>query len=228
MGTLTGMNIADRAWTKANEATAGAATRWTSAEALMWLNDAQRAIVVQLPRANTVRATPTVVAGTRQTLAGLGLTTGIGISDISANYNAAGTVRGRAIVKSEKAYFDDALPGWHAETATEAKHWFYDDTDPLAFYIWPAITGASGKLEIIYPALPTDLAAIGNTISLGDEYAEAMQMYLLYSFFSKDATYAKSPQLATTYYGMFQGLLGIRGKNLAGGDSATDAKALGA
>ena len=228
MGTLTGMNIADRAWYKANEATGGTATRWTSTEALLWLNDAQRAIVVALPRANTVRATPTVVAGTRQTLAGLGLTTGIGISDISANYNAAGTVRGRAIVKSEKSYFDDALPGWHAETATEAKHWFYDDTDPLAFYIWPAITSAAGKLEILYPALPTDLATINSTISLGDEYAEAMQMYLLYSFFSKDATYAKSPQTAASAYGMFQGLLGIRGQNLAGGDKATDAKALGA
>ena len=45
MGTMTGMDIANRAWTKVNEETGGTAVRWPSDEALDWINDAQREIV---------------------------------------------------------------------------------------------------------------------------------------------------------------------------------------
>jgi hypothetical protein len=225
MGTLTGMNIADRAWTKVNEATGGAATRWTSAEALMWLNDAERAIVTLLPRANTLRATPSAESGPRQTLAGLGLTTGFQVTNVLANYNAAGTVRGRPITKTDRIHLDEMRPGWQAEAASEAIHWLDDPSDPKTFYLWPCTTG---KVEVLYAALPAALGALSSTFTIGDEYADALQFYLLASFTSKDSTYTKSPQLAATYGQMFMSALGMRGQSITGNSQLGDARAKGA
>lgn len=224
MGTLLGSYVADGAWLKANDATGGAATRWLTAEALRWLNNGQREIVNQLPRANAVTATPTVVAGTRQTLSGLGLTTGVQIIDVTANFNTGATVRGRAITKRDRADFDDQIPSWHSDTAAEADHWMQDDRDPKAFYIYPAIASAAGKLEVVYAANPTDLASLASAISLDDIYANALEAFVLFSFYSKDATYAKGMQLAATYYSLFKDLLGVRGTNIAGIAAKGDSK----
>jgi hypothetical protein len=228
MGLLTAMNIADRAWTKANEATGGSATRWTSSEALMWLRDAERQIVVDLPRANTLRATPVATAGTRQTLTGLGLTSGFQVTDVVCNYNAAGTERGRPITKIDRIHLDEMRPGWHSETGDEAEHWVEDTRDPKTFYLWPSVYSAGGRIEVLYPALPTDIASINATFTIGDEFAEALQFYLLFSFFSKDATFAKSPQIAATYRSLYQQALGMRGQNIAGNSALGDTKAKGA
>ncbi len=228
MGTITCQSIADKAWTKVNEATGGSAVRWPTAEAFGWICDGQREIVNQLPRSYAVRSTPTVVAGTRQTLAGLGLTTAIQVLDVVANYNAAGTVRVRAITKRNRAEIDDQVPTWHSATASEAVHWYFDDQDPKAFYIYPAILSAAGKLEIITSDSPADPASIAAAITLDDIYANALQFFVLFSFYSKDATYTKSPQAAATYSSLVQGSRGIRGQNIAGSDKAGDMKALGA
>ena len=63
---------------------------------------------------------------------------------------------------------------------------------------------------------------------MDDTYANALQFFVLFSFYSKDATYTKSPQAAATYWNLFQGSLGIRGQNIAGSDKAGDMKAVGA
>lgn len=228
MGTITCQQIADKAWTKVNEATGGSAVRWPAAEAFGWICDGQREIVNQLPRSYAVRSTPTVLAGTRQTLGGMGLTSALQVLDVVANYNLAGTVRGRSITKRGRAEIDDQLPTWHSVTGAEAVHWYFDDQDPKAFYIYPAIASAAGKLEIITSDSPADPASIADVITLDDVYANAIQFFVLFSFYSKDATYTKNPQTAASYWGLFQGSLGIRGQNIAGADRASDMKAVGA
>lgn len=226
MGTLTGQYIADGAWTKANEATGGLAVRWPTAEALRWLNNGQREIVNRVPSASSKRATPTCVAGaSRQTLTDLGITDGILPLDVVCNYNLAGSTRGRPIRKIERAWLDDSLPDWHVTPGAAAIHWAYDARDPKAIYLYPQPT--SGKIELIYSATPTDLASLASTIYLDDTYGNALEWWLLYSFFSKDTTGTKNPQMAASYWQLFMGALGFTSQNSVGVDKTASAAAAG-
>lgn len=227
MPTITGQNIVDRAWIKAQDTNGGSGVRWPSTEALLWVNDGQREIVNQLPKAYTKRATPVAVTGTRQDIAGLALADGITVVDVPRNYNAAGSTAGRAMTHRDRVIFDEQRPAWHSETATEAMHWMADERDPKAFYIYPAITGG-GRLEVIYSAAPTDLGTLASVITLDDIYANALQWFVLFSFYSKDATYTKSPASAGTYWNLFMSSLGIRDKALMLNAGAANAKAGGA
>lgn len=227
MPTITAQQIADRAWTKVNEATGGDAVRWTAAEALNWVNDAQREVVNQLPKANPVRAVVAAVAGTRQDLATLALFTGIQVLDVVRNFAANGTTPGRAITRRERAWLDDHLPDWHAESASRAIHWTFDERDPKAFYLYPAIIGG-GKVELIYAAAPASLASLAQTIALDDIYANAIQYFVLFSFYSKDSTYTNTAQMAASYWALFQGCLGVRATSIATADQAGAKQAAGA
>jgi hypothetical protein len=220
------MNIADRAWIKVLEATGGSATRWTSAEALLWINDGIREIVTLQPQAYTLTSKVVPASGTRQTLAALSLTTGTHVTDITANFNSAGTIRGRPITKIDRIHLDELKPGWHAESAAEAIHWMEDSRDPRTFFLWPAVTGG-GQVEIVYPAMPTALATLSATIPLGDEYANALQAFTLFSFYSKDSTYTKAAHMAPSAWNLFMQLLGLRGQSLAANSERGDQKAQG-
>jgi hypothetical protein len=224
MPTITGQQIADRAWTKVNEPTGSSATRWTPTEALLWINDGQREVVNQLPKSHTKAIIAPVVAGTRQTLAGLGITDGISVVDVTRNFDAAGTVPGRALTKRERVAFDEQNPSWHSATAAaDAVHWIFDERDPKSIYIYPPKTPGT-RLEVIYAAAPTDLANLSSTIALDDIYANALQFFMLFSFYSKDATYAKSPQMAASYWALFMQSLGFRDKSIMEIAMAGDAK----
>jgi hypothetical protein len=225
MSTLTGQYIADGAWTKVNEQTGAAAVRWPVAEALRWINDGQREIVNQSPRAYTKSVKATAAAGTRQDFASLSMTDAVQLVDIPRNFRADGTTPGRAMTKRDRIEFDEQIPTWHSTAAAaDAVHWMFDDRDPLAFYIYPPVTAGS-KLEIIYAASPADLGSLAATITIPDIYANALQFFVLFSFYSKDATYAKSPGLASAAWQLFQQSLGIRGQNVQIADTTGNQKA---
>ena len=211
MPLITGQQIVDRAWIKAMDTNGGSGIRWPADEELRWLNDGQREVVNQLPSAYTLSANPTVVAGTRQTLAGLGLTTGIQFIDVPRNFNLAGTVPGRAITLRKREWFDDNRPAWHNEVAAEAMHFVMDPRDPKAIYLYPAIT--SGKIEVIYSAAPPDLGSLAAVISIDDIYANALQFFMLFSMYSKDASYTNAPAKAGAYFQMFMQSLGKKAEN---------------
>lgn len=207
MGSITGQQISDRAWLKVQEPTGGTATRHTAAEALLAINDGQRAIVEVLPKANPVRATPTVATGTRQSATGLGLTTAVEIIDVVRNMATDGITPGRAITLRDRSWMDESDPSWHSRTAAEAIHWFRDERDPKAFYLYPAKT--SGKVEVIHSALPTDLGSLSSAITLDDIYANALQWWLLFTFYAKDTT-ERAQAKAASYLTLFYQSLGVR------------------
>lgn len=207
MPTTTGQQIVDRARIKANDE--DTTKRWTDVEALMWINDGQLAVASLLPAAYTLAAIPTAVAGnTRQTLSGLGLTAGLTIVDVPRNYAADGTTPGRAMTKRDRVWFDEHRPRWHSEMQAEAQHWMADERDPKAIYLYPAKT--AGKIEVIYSAVPAALASLSSTITLDDIYRNALQWFLLFSWYSKDATNNRGQQLASQYYALFLQELGVR------------------
>lgn len=209
MGTLTGQAIVDRAWFKLQDKGATPGIRWTSAECLLWVNDAQRAIVNLKPSANVVAAITTLAAGTRQSLPALGLA-GAQLHRLTRNFAADGVTAGRAITLIPVERLDETRPNWHAETGPAVKHFVVDDRDPKAFYVYPARPPAgTGRVEVVYTAIPADLANLNQSIVLDDLLAEAMQFYVLFSAYGKDSTYSKSSGNAAGYYQLFLQSLGL-------------------
>ena len=203
---FTGQQIIDRALAKANDESAA---YWGAVENLRSVNDAQRAVVSRLPAAGATSAMPTLAAGSRQTLAGLTLQ-GFEVLDVVCN--VSGTTRGAPIRKCPRSWLDDHVSGWHVQTASGAsEYWAYDERDPTAFYIWPH-NGA--KVELVYAALPTDLASLSSSIGINDIYADAMQWYVLFAMYSKDLEKAKGAQLAQTYWNLFLSSIGLREQSI--------------
>lgn len=220
MGTLTGTDIVTRALEKAND-TAG--DHWGAAEQLRLVNDSQRFIVSKVTKAGAQSAMATLQAGSRQTLSGLSLARGIEFIDVVCN--VSGTTRGAPIHKTKRALLDDEVPGWHTATGSAVENWCHDERDPTAIYIYP---NSGAKIEVIYAAPPADLAALSNTIGLDDIWAEAMQLYVLWGFFSKDITKIKSREFAASYMNQLMNELGLREKSIVVNTAAGDAKEQGA
>lgn len=206
MGTLTAQQLTDRAWDILNDANG---VRWKSAEVLRWINDGQRAVVLVLPSAFVKAEKPTTVAGTRQTLTGLGLNDGVQVQHIPRNFDPTGDTPGQAITVRSQAYLDDGHPDWHNDPPGPAIHYCVDPRDPKAFYLWPP-SPAGVRIEVIYSAVPPELASMSTAIALDDIYANALQFYLLFRAFSKSATYTKSPMQAQTNYQLFLQELGVK------------------
>lgn len=203
---FTAQQLVDKAWAiKADPS----GVRWLAATCLAALNDAQREIVLYLPSAYTLAAIPTLGAGTRQTMAGLSLTTGLQFLDVTRNYDAAGTVPGRAITKVDKAWLDEKRPNWHTETASDViQHYCLDERDPTAMYVWPPSNAK--KAEVIYSAVPTEISAIGNNIVLADIYANAMTYYLLLRLTMTNKPGQVNPGVAQGWYSLFLQALGVK------------------
>ncbi len=226
MGTLTVGSILDGAWTKVNEQLGGSAVRWPTAEGIRWVNNGSREIVNQLPAANPKRATPTVEAGPRQDFQSLGISDGSQWLDVVCNLLADGTTRGRPVRKTERAWLDDSLPAWHTATGAAVTSWVHNPVDPEAFYVYPQ-PPAGSRLEVIYAAIPAAVDDLSDLFQLKDTYSNALEAFILFSFYSKDALYTKNPQIAVGYWGLFLQMLGVKGQNLAGMAGAGDRKAVG-
>lgn len=225
MGTITGMQIANRAWTKVNEETGGAAVRWPTTEALDWINDAQREIVNLNHKAYTQRGVMSVAAGSRQELVAGGLSLAISLVDVYTLMDSAGTARLRALTRRPRAWLDDNLPTWHT-TPGDPVHWVFDESEPTVFWLYPQPTAAR-KVEVAYAASPAPLADLASVIALADIYANAIQYFVLFSFYSKDTTYTKSPQMAANYYQLFRESLGAPAASTAADSAKSMADATG-
>jgi hypothetical protein len=209
MGTLTGQQIIDRAWIILQDTNGATGVRWPATEQILWVNDGQREVVMNLPSAYVKTTIAALQAGTRQTLAGLGFTDGIQFMKMPRNYASDGTTPGRAVTIKPMLWLDEQRPNWHSDPAAPAIHCFFDPADPKTFYVWPPANG-TGRGEVVYAASPAELASLSNTIVLDDIYANALQYYVLFRSFSKNATYTKAPQLAAQYYQLFLQALGIK------------------
>lgn len=189
------------------------AIRWTDAELILWLNDAQKEIVLYKPDAGAVNATVTLVTGTKQALpTGANRLLGV-VRNMSA---ASGGTGGRVIRAVSREILDSQEPNWHDPTVagsaahgTEQKHYCYDEQDPLVYYVFPGVAGAS-YIDIIYSAVPATAGA-GGSIGVTDIYGNAIVDYILYRAFQKEAEYSATNQRADKQYGLF--LSAVTGKS---------------
>jgi len=208
MGTLTGTNIIDRARLTLQDSSG---VRWTDAELLIYINDAQREIVNFRPEATATHANLQLSTGTEQTLPSGGLRL------IKVTRNMSGTASDATGAKSIRIVEEDLLnsiePDWHDPTVTGSsahgsiiKNYLFDPDDPKKFYVYPGVaSGSNAYVELIYSKLPTDLSSGSSTIDLEDTYGNAILNFVLYRAYLKDAEFAGNQQRTATHYQLFIG-----------------------
>ena len=185
--------------------------RWPVAELVRYLNDGQREIIVHRPDAMVTNASLTLTAGTKQSLPANGAKL------IDVVRNSAGTKR--AIRMCAREILDAQSPGWHnLSGVTEIVHFMFDPRDPKVFYVYPPAQSAGASVDLVYSALPTDIAepaagtdysAVSGAISVPDIYSNALQDYVLYRAYTKDSQYAGNEARAQARYAAFANVLGI-------------------
>ena len=179
MGTLLVSDIITRAQDVLADA---GAVRWTNAEFIRWVNDAQREIAVAQPEATAKVANLTLVAGTKQTLpAGA-----IALIRLVRNMGAGGATPGEACRQITQMLMDLHRPGWHTDTPTLAvKNWMKDPRTPRIYYVYPPMSGAT-IVEGVYSAIPALVAATTDAITVDDFYLSPILDYVLWRALSKD------------------------------------------
>ena len=188
--------------------------RWTEAELLNYVNDAQREIANVQPGATATHANVHLGTGTKQSIPTDGLKL------ISVLRNMSGTANnstgGRAIRLVSWDILDTQDPDWHNPTVTgdathgtTPKHYLFVENDPLNFYVYPGVAG-NAYIELVYSQRPTDLANTSAIIAVPDNYSNSIIDYCLFRAFTKDAEFAGNAQRAATHYQLFA--VSVQGK----------------
>jgi hypothetical protein len=158
---------------------------------------------------------------------------GIRFTNPRRNMGANGTTPGRAVRMIDRDKMDAADPTWHTATGTEVRAVVFDPATPLHFYVWPA--AANYWLEVAYDAMPVAIPntatvdtrgrhtagvyGIGQnsaqTITVGDENADELVMYVCARAHLKDDTYSESGK-AAAFVSQFVGSLNARVQALTG------------
>ncbi len=184
---------------------------WTEADHLAALNDGQRAVLLLKPDAYVKTVSIALVTGTKQTIPA----DGIALVGAIRNMGTGGTTPGRAIRFIPKDDLDLINPNWHSATADAvAKHYTYDESNRKVFYVYPPQPAISpGYIEVAHSAVPADVSAVGNAITLGDEYTEPLYLFMMARAHSKETEAAQTQRVAG-YYTMFVQSLGLHGREV--------------
>jgi|TARA_R100000951_G_C2620813_1_gene174396 hypothetical protein len=219
MGTLTGANLISRIQDSLQDTTG---VRWTEAELLRYINDAQREVVNFKPQASADHSNVQLATGTEQSIPDVALSLIKVVRNMSAT---GGSATGK---KSIRLVDEDILnsiePDWHDPTVTGdaahgsvIKHYIFDPDDPRRFYVYPGVkSGSNAYVELITSRSPTDLSATSSTIYIDDIYGNALVDYVLFRCYMKDSEFAGNAQRASQHYQLFLNSVssGISSKNL--------------
>lgn len=180
--------------------------RWTDAEMIDAINDAQGLIAIHRPDAFPVDEVATLVSGTKQTLP----SGGYRLLDVIRNIGSDGTTPGRAIRPTDRDTLDAYDPYWHTNTKkNEVKNFVYDERNVNVYYVNPPVN-AGVKAQILYAKRPTTLTVTTNDLAIADAYFEAVVLFTLFRAYAKESDYAGNAQLAGNYLSLFASLLGIK------------------
>jgi hypothetical protein len=219
MGTLTGANLISRIQDSLQDTTG---VRWTEAELLRYINDAQREVVNFKPQASADHSNVQLATGTEQSIPDVALSLIKVVRNMSAT---GGSATGK---KSIRLVDEDILnsiePDWHDPTVTGdaahgsvIKHYVFDPDDPRKFYVYPGVKdGENAYVELITSRSPTDLSVTSSTIYIDDIYGNALVDYVLFRCYMKDSEFAGNAQRASQHYQLFLNSVssGISSKNL--------------
>lgn len=197
MPTITAQSIIDKAEIILQDTTN---VRWEVSELLGWLNDGQREVATLRPDATNKTVSVTMVAGTRQSLPDESAR----LVRVQRNMGANGATPGEAVRPTSMQLMDLHRPNWHTDSpATVVKHYMHDSRTPDVYYVWPPSTGTT-QVEVVYQTQPAIVTNAANTISIGDEYANALIDYIIYRAYAKDIENPQNGALARQAYEAFR------------------------
>ena len=197
-------------------------TRWTMTELAMWLTDALREVALIVPKATSQNIIVPLVEGTRQALP----ENCQQLLRVVRNVDVDGDNRvGKGVITIvQREGLDSQNPNWHdgqyVRFRPYARHFVFDETDPLTFYVWPGNDG-TGNIEAVVSVIPDAIKPVTGgdpdllesyDVPLGviDVYANAILDYTLYRAYCKDAQNAGAANRAGLFYQQFSQSLGIR------------------
>ena len=197
-------------------------TRWTMTELAMWLTDALREVALVVPKATSKNITIHLVEGTRQQLPANCQQ----LLRVVRNVDVEGdNLVGKGVITIvQREGLDSQNPNWHdgqyVRFRPYARHFVFDETDPLTFYVWPGNDG-TGNIEAVVSVIPDAIKPVTGgdpdllesyDVPLGviDVYANAILDYTLYRAYCKDAQNAGAANRAGLFYQQFSQSLGIR------------------
>lgn len=197
--------------------------RWTPSELAAWINDGVRAIVLAKPSASTSSIVIGLTQGTLQSVPADGTPLPLMLVRLVRNLASGGSPRvgGRIITAVSGAVLDAQDPNWHDPTKSpqrqEARHYVFDEANPLEFYVYPGNTGA-GFVEAVVSTLPAPLTAIGEEsdpasyageIGLPEPYSVPVLDFVLHRAFLKDDLTGNGGR-AASHYQMFAAAIGLK------------------
>jgi hypothetical protein len=177
-----------------------AAVRWDDAEMALWINDACRFIVINRPDACPVNASMSLVAGIKQSIAGL-TPPGLRVLDTSLRL-------------VDREVLDAHRPGWRSEANGVPKNYVFDSRDPKTFYVYPGATAAA-PMDVLYSRVPVEVTAdtLGSTVlSIDDIFSDVALNYVLFRCYAKDSAETINANLAQMYLNAAMAGLGIKSK----------------
>lgn len=210
MATLTANDVIVRATMLLNDrgnanVNVAANTRWSTAELLEWVSDAQRQIILMRPNALNRITSVALAAGTRQSIPSDGWL----MLGATRNLTATGGPA-RALRQVERVTLDTINPNWHTDKAQAvAWNYTYDVQDQKAFFVYPPNDG-TGHVEVNYSVMPAQLVNLTDSLSLDQIYLTPMVDYTCFRALSKDAEFAGGAQLAAGFFQAFNAAVGAR------------------
>lgn len=171
--------------------------RWTLSDLTNYLNEAQIAVTKKIPMANVTTSVVALVEGTQQALP----VDGILLQKVVRNYPSG--VPGPVIRWVDMETQNTITPNWHSATAAATvEEYLYEPSDPYVFWVSPPQPGTPTSVEIKYAAVPP-VVNIGENLTLGDEYVNAIIEYMLHRAYSRDAEYAGPEGRAAIHLAQF-------------------------
>jgi len=199
MGTITATTIISRVQAELRDDT----TFFSESFLLAGLNQAQRAIVLVKPSANTVSESVALVEGVEQSIP----STGSQLIDVAYNRGVApGTTMGSDIKLIDKDKLDLINPTWRSDTASATVEcYMFNPEHPTKFDVYPPQpSSGNGYVWMVYSKPVSDIADASDVINLDDIYETPLTQYLHYKARIKDRQFDDALKM----YNAFLGSLG--------------------
>lgn len=165
--------------------------RWSDDELIDYCNAGIRQTIQLVPEANSVET----IHDTGATLVSRQVLPAGGIKFMKAarNYADDGTTQEGVIRVAEKDALDTYVPDWEFDSAAKAdgsnffEHYCHDPREPKTFYVYPCPAAINKMLAIVYSAIPTAHTLVSDTFAIGDEYLNAVILYMAYRAMTKES-----------------------------------------
>ncbi len=171
---------------------------WSRDEIMAWINDAVIAVINRRPETGAKSITHRTTPGAKQALPEDAFRL---IRVDSNSFSFA------AINEIPMSLLDQQIPQWRMPIdAYDVEFYCYDITDPMNFYIYPALKSPL-DIELIYSAKPQALTDEEEDLPLKDDFKNAVIDWVLYRCYSKDDQNANA-QRAMMHLQAFEAGLG--------------------